>query len=441
MRKILKEAGSLAVLHDYYGQDFAYDIETTGLNPWEHEIVGLGLYFANGDAFYVVLKHTAELLNGDTYLEHYISDQEFNITIAGLFSQTNVRMSAHNGKFDLRFLWRRGIDTKGIEFDTLLAGKLLDENRSNGLKNLAKLVGIDYDSYQTLTRYEGFDKNAILGSPLSEVAQYAMNDVEATYKLTNLFIQQLKLYKVKNKTFDGTLFDVFTDLWMPLSRVLAEMEEHGVEIDRHVAVPAKQEYEKVIEHHEHLIRVLGLTMLAERDPLTLPDYFWRKFGKNDPLDETKIVTDNEGNEFYDDEVMLPLFRPTPRSNYCTLDFKPGSPKQLYELIYVYSNIVLPPDVELIKGKDGKPKTDVRNIKTIMYYMRENTPEILQWILEWRKASKFVSTYLDTFIEQVDDKGRLHGNFNQAETDQGNGGTTTHRLSSSSPKLGRTTVML
>lgn len=434
MRKVLKEAGSLVTLLDYYGQDFAFDIETTGLRPDIHSIVGLALYFENGDAFYIVLKHTAEKWDGSTYLEYYVPEEEFKMIVSGLFNQTNVRMAAHNGKFDLRFLWRMDIDTKGVEFDTLLAGKLLDENRSNGLKNLAPLVGLNYEKYQNLKRYKGFDKDEILGSPLDEVAQYAMNDVEATYNLMELFTMQLLNAKVKNKSVDTTLFQVFTDLWMPLSRVLAEMEEKGIQLDRHKVVPAKQEYEKVIAQHERLIRRIGLEMLSKLDPMKLPTYYWRRFGKNDPLDDSQIVEKDDGTKWYQDDILLPLFQPTDRSNYCTLDFNVGSPKQLHDLMYVYTKIELPEGVELLRGKDKKYSTDVKNVKTIMYYMRDNTPEIFKWLLEWRKASKFVSTYLNTFIEDVDAEGRLHGNFNQAETDQGSGGTTTHRLSSSSPNL-------
>lgn len=94
------------------------------------------------------------------------------------------------------------------------------------------------------------------------------------------------------------------------------------------------------------------------------------------------------------------------------EFNINSPKQVATILYDKLNL---------KG-NKKGSTSVDYLASI-----ENSHPIVSKILEYRKYTKLVSTYIDGFIPYVDKKGFIHPTFNQALT-------TTGRLSCSEPNL-------
>ena len=93
-------------------------------------------------------------------------------------------------------------------------------------------------------------------------------------------------------------------------------------------------------------------------------------------------------------------------------FNISSPKQVGELLF-----------QKLLLADGKtPGTSVDVLRSI-----EDKHPIVSKILEYRKYSKLVSTYIDGLVPHIKEDGKIHTYFNQAMT-------TTGRLSSSSPNL-------
>lgn len=119
---------------------------------------------------------------------------------------------AHNGKFDA--LWMKvhyGVHWK-IEFDTMLAHYLLDENQRHGLKYLSQvyLGADDYDVDPTRSDWE-------------TTAKYHCKDLLYTRQLKTIFAR--KLYK------EGDVKDVFDEILMPCSDWFLNAEYNGVCID------------------------------------------------------------------------------------------------------------------------------------------------------------------------------------------------------------------
>lgn len=436
MRQTITDVETLrSFVANKMGQAVAFDVETTGTDFRHDELVGLALYFDDGDACYAVVKHTMEyapLFNNDVFLQHFITETQLADALRGLFVQP-VPLLAHNMKFDMHFLERASFVFEGKLFDTLLAGQLLDENRRNGLKDLAHLVGMGYNKYQTLTHYPGFEKEEILGVPLPLVSEYAMNDVETTYKL---------YHKLRPQLAEENLEGVFYDLWMPLMLVLKEMEARGIALDIEKVKEVLAEYEIKEEASRRKVWQAGIDMLVQKYRVEeIPPLYLKTYATEEDLEQSyedlngRLVVDKDGVAvpiiLYDMIGKTKAYRPR------LLNFNTGSPLQMYTLVYEWSGVEIPKELELkISEKTGKYSADKDNLETLIFYNAEKCPPFLRDVLEWRKASKFITTYLRVFLKRADaeDHNSISCFFNQSVTDTGKGGTATGRLSSSAPNL-------
>ncbi|GAI08903.1 unnamed protein product, partial [marine sediment metagenome] len=109
---------------------FAFDTETTGLNPMSAQLVGISLTPAPGEAYYIPVGHA--ILDEVTQLplEQVIS------RLKPLLEDAKVAKLAHNGKYDMMVLAECGVAVNNLTFDTMIAAYLLGE-KSLGLKALA----------------------------------------------------------------------------------------------------------------------------------------------------------------------------------------------------------------------------------------------------------------------------------------------------------------
>jgi len=122
----------------------------------------------------------------------------------------------HNGKFDCLWLWQHyGVQIQ-MDFDTMLAHYLLDENSRHGLKHLAmKFLGapdweVDLDTKKGNT------------SPEKHI-KYLAHDVYYTRKL--------KGYLNKLLQKDPDVNRVFRELMMPVANLFVEVEYDGVYVN------------------------------------------------------------------------------------------------------------------------------------------------------------------------------------------------------------------
>jgi DNA polymerase I-like protein with 3'-5' exonuclease and polymerase domains len=437
MRLLIRDHETLASeAATWYGKRFSFDTETSGLRHRTDRLVGVALHFEDNRSYYITIEHTMPLWNGETYSERFVDPDVLVRTLSPLFAQ-DVLMVAHNAKFDMHFLHKTGCYIEGRLFDTLLAAQLLDENRSNGLKDLAPLVDMAYEKYQTMNTYRGFARDEILGAPLDDVAQYAMNDVEATWRLHTRFKTEL----AEARWRDATLLDVFNNTWMPLLGVLQQMEARGIALDLNKVRALREDFVERRDRHEANVRKAGLDMVLNRwEPKDVPAIYM-EMATEDDLENAyenldgQLVIDKDG-------VQLPIithdmlgrnrtFRPR------IVKFDVGSRTQLGDLIYNYSGIQIPTALRLKTNKDGSYKVDKDNLRTLLFYAGSDAPSFIREALEWRKADKFIGTYLDRFLADADpnDHDSISTVFSMAVSERAEkGGTKTGRLASSSPNL-------
>ncbi|WP_315601559.1 DNA polymerase I [Treponema socranskii] len=204
----------------------AFDCETDSLDTMSASLVGFSLCTIPGKAVYVPLVLTDALFSGPL-----ISKQDALVQIARLFTDKDITVVMHNGKFDYEVLRTNGIALGGGEYpspsckiaDTMVAAWLLDPDKTGGAsyaleylaeKNLS-LSGIEYDDIVP-------KGGSFADVPLDKAADYGAEDADFTLQLWHLFRERLE----KNK-----LLNLFTDVEMKLLPILAEMELRGIHVN------------------------------------------------------------------------------------------------------------------------------------------------------------------------------------------------------------------
>jgi DNA polymerase-1 len=143
--------------------------------------------------------------------------------LKSLIADPAVSKTAHNAKFDAAVLRRAGVTLEGLAFDTMLASYVLDPGRrSHAIDLLAvEFLGQPMASLEGLVG-KGKDEVPLDLAPVAAVAEFAGAESEASLRLREIFEAQLTLHGQR---------DLLTNIELPLSAVLADMERAGVCID------------------------------------------------------------------------------------------------------------------------------------------------------------------------------------------------------------------
>lgn len=188
-----------------------FDTETTGIDVFSAEMVGIAFCYEAGRAYYVPLP--------DQWDDAKAILHEFKV----FFQNEHIEKIGQNIKFDLLMLSIYEVALKGPLFDTMIAHYLLQPELRHGMDYMAEV----YLNYKTI-RYEdmigGKGKNQL---PIREVdpqvlKEYACEDADITYRLYAILERQIK---------ENALEQLFYHIEMPLVEVLASVEKTGVRID------------------------------------------------------------------------------------------------------------------------------------------------------------------------------------------------------------------
>lgn len=194
---------------------FCLNTETTNLDALQAEIVGIAFATEKNKPAYIPLLHTdgSEQLSRDTVLA----------LLKPILENPNIAKVGKNLKYDYNVFKNHGISLNGIAFDTMLESYVLNSNASqHDLDSLAlKYLGHKTISYEDVTG-KGVKQLRFDQVPVEKAAMYAVGNVDTTLKLHHKLFPML----------DERLKSVLLDIEMPLLTVLADMEYHGVLIDK-----------------------------------------------------------------------------------------------------------------------------------------------------------------------------------------------------------------
>jgi DNA polymerase-1 len=258
---------------------FAFDTETTGLNPMLAQPVGISIAAEAGRAYYIPVGHT--VLDEVTQLPL----QQVIEKLKSVFEDDGLTKIAHNGKYDMMIMAGSGVEVNNLGFDTMIAAYLLGE-KAIGLKNLAfSKLGIEMTPISNLIG-TGAKQIPMSQVGIRQTADYACADADMTFRLADLFSTELEKQH---------LTKLFTEVEMPLVPVLLDMEKNGVLLDKAIL--------------EEMSRNLGeqISVLEERIYSEAGD----EFNINSPqqlgrilFDKLQLPTNRRGKARYSTEASV-----------------------------------------------------------------------------------------------------------------------------------------
>ncbi len=248
-------------------KQYCFDTETSDLNTFTCNLVGLSFSFKKGTGYYVHLP------------------QERNDALAILdlfqpiFSDKNKTLIGHNIKFDLKVMRQYGIDLKNNLFDTMIAHYLLHPDGKHGMDDVSeKLLCYTPISIESLIGKKGKDQGSMSTLKADEISDYACEDADITYQLFEILQPKLET--------EG-LIKLFQEVEMPLMPILADMEWEGIKIEIPFLSGYSAELEKDIAIIEQEIFELAGEHFNIDSPKQLGPILFEKLKITDEIKKTK----------------------------------------------------------------------------------------------------------------------------------------------------------
>lgn len=225
----LPELGKLVERTKKTGK-FAFDTETSALDPLDADLVGISLAVKEKEAYYVPVGHK----EGKN-----LSKAEALDVLKPLLSDRDLVLVGQNIKYDYQVMKRAGIEIKNRLFDTMLASYLLDpSSRQHGLDFLAlkffnhKMIPI------TDLIGSGKNRKSFAETDIAPATEYSAEDADFTLRLEGVLAPRLKELKLE---------DLFWKIETPLVPVLVELEANGVKLDVELLAEMSKELQKDLE--------------------------------------------------------------------------------------------------------------------------------------------------------------------------------------------------
>ena len=224
---------------------FSIDVETTGINPLECDLVGISIAYSEQiqtkNNRVKIDNSKSDLVKSFYIPVFHLVGQQLDLEViteklAPVLANENIAKTLQNAKYDCQVLKRHNMPLENVIFDTMLASYIKDSSRKHGLKQQAS----DYLDYM-MVEYEDLLKNSsssltIETVGIEDAASYACDDAFATLLLTKYWQENL----------DEKELDLLYDIETPLSLVLMKMEENGACIDvEYLSVIEKEINEKL----------------------------------------------------------------------------------------------------------------------------------------------------------------------------------------------------
>ncbi len=210
-----------------------FDTETTGLDALHAELVGIAFSYEKGKGFYVPFPESKE------------EAQNLIEKLRPFLENETIEKIGQNLKYDLKILANYNLDVKGPLFDTMIAHYLINPDMRHNMDILSETY-LNYSpkSIEDLIGKKGKNQKSMRDVDLEEVKEYAVEDADVTFQLKEFFTSELDKTETKK---------LFTEIEIPLVKVLAAMETEGINLDVDFLKKMSVEMQKEIDSFEQNI--------------------------------------------------------------------------------------------------------------------------------------------------------------------------------------------
>lgn len=187
------------------------DTETTSTNAIDAELVGLSFAIKAFEAWYVAIP-----------ADRNEAQKIVNI-FKPLYENKESIKIGQNIKYDYEVLRNYGVDIQGTIYDTMLAHYVIQPELRHNMDFMAETI-LHYQTVhiEELIGPKGKNQKSMRDLAPNQVYEYAAEDADVTLRLWKAIESKLKEVGAEK---------LFTDIEMPLVKVLADMELNGVRLD------------------------------------------------------------------------------------------------------------------------------------------------------------------------------------------------------------------
>ena len=247
-------------------KQFVFDTETTNIDVYSAELVGVSFAIKSHEAWYLPMPAEREECQKKLEL------------LRPLFEDESILKIGQNLKYDISMLAQYGISVKGKMFDTMLAHYLLEPEQRHNMDYLAEV----YLNYITIPIEDligkGRQQKTMREVPIELVKEYAAEDADITLQLYEKLMPLLKENGVEK---------LFYEIEMPLVPVLSRMEANGVKIDTENLKQISEEFGEEIRKIEEQIYEQAGTPFNIASPKQLGEILFEKLKIDEKAKKTK----------------------------------------------------------------------------------------------------------------------------------------------------------
>jgi len=272
---------------------FAIDTETTSLDYMQARLVGISLCLVPGKACYIPLAHS--YLGAPAQLDR----EQVLAALKPILEDASIGKIGQNIKYDAHIFFGENIHVKGIAQDTMLQSYVLNSTATrHNMDALAHFyLGRETIHFEDIAG-KGAKQLTFDQIELDEASDYAAEDADITLQLHDCLHERLKA--------DDNLYQVYSDIELPLVEVLLGIEQNGVLID------------------EKLLHKQGLEVEAQLSDIekNVFEAAGEEFNLNSPKQIQSILFD---------KLDLPVLRKTPKGQPSTAEDVLEELAQNYEI--------------------------------------------------------------------------------------------------------------
>ncbi|ASG68753.1 DNA polymerase I [Francisella halioticida] len=265
---------------------FSFDTETDSLNTYEANLVGLSFCAKEGEAYYIPVQH--RYLGVPQQLELDMVLEKLKV----IFADSKKAKIAHNFKFDEKVLSKYGVEIRGEIHDTMIMAYVLKSSGNHDMDSLSKEhLDISPIPYSEIAG-TGRKKQTLDQIEIEVVAKYAAEDADITFRLFN----HLNSFLDK----EANLYNLYSQVEMPLTLILNNMEKIGVKIDADKLIEQSASLNKsIIRIQEECYELAGLEFNLS-SPMQLREILFEK------MDIPVIKKTAKGQASTSEEVLVQL---------------------------------------------------------------------------------------------------------------------------------------